>query len=187
MKALGRGSLAAWIKVALDVASFALWAGAAGLCLAALAYFGFIAGAQWGWIDAPTQATGAGMRMRIDPPQVALPAMLSAAVFIIGGLVIVGRLKKLFESFTSGEPFRNENADHLRAIWMALAVMELARMAVTALTQGIISVLGQPGELSVRIDFNIQVSTWVAILILIVLAEVFREGARLREEQDLTI
>jgi hypothetical protein len=29
--------------------------------------------------------------------------------------------------------------------------------------------------------------TWGAIVILIVLAEVFREGARLREEQDLTI
>ena len=34
---------------------------------------------------------------------------------------------------------------------------------------------------------SIRLSTWGSILILIVLAEVFREGARLKEEQELTI
>jgi hypothetical protein len=34
---------------------------------------------------------------------------------------------------------------------------------------------------------RVDLSTWGSILILIVLAEVFREGARLKEEQELTI
>jgi hypothetical protein len=38
-----------------------------------------------------------------------------------------------------------------------------------------------------RVEMNVALSTWIAILILIVLAEVFREGARLKRDQDLTI
>ena len=37
------------------------------------------------------------------------------------------------------------------------------------------------------LTLKIDLSTWGSILILIVLAEVFREGARLKEEQELTI
>jgi hypothetical protein len=37
------------------------------------------------------------------------------------------------------------------------------------------------------IEPGFDLSTWTSILVLIVLAEVFREGARLREDQDLTI
>ena len=41
----------------------------------------------------------------------------------------------------------------------------------------------QDANLTLKVDL----STWGSILILIVLAEVFREGARLKEEQELTI
>ena len=52
--------------------------------------------------------------------------------------VIVWRLRRLFESFTSGEPFRRENADHLRVIWITMLVIEVARYVLLALTIGLL-------------------------------------------------
>ena len=36
-------------------------------------------------------------------------------------------------------------------------------------------------------EFEVNLAVWFAVLVIIVLAEVFREGARLRQEQKLTI
>jgi hypothetical protein len=47
---------------------------------------------------------------------------------------------------------------------------------------------GEAQGVGVReVSLSVDPSTWGSILILIVLAEVFREGARLKEEQELTI
>ena len=36
-------------------------------------------------------------------------------------------------------------------------------------------------------EFHINWSLWMAVIVLIVLTEIFREGAKLRQEQKLTI
>jgi hypothetical protein len=110
---------------------------------------------------------------------------LIGAVAIAGSLIIVWRLRKLFDSFTSGEPFRRENALHLRVIWMTMLAIEIARYALLALTSALLTTFG-PG-VDADYTLSIDLSVWGSILILIVLAEVFREGARLKEEQELTI
>jgi hypothetical protein len=38
-----------------------------------------------------------------------------------------------------------------------------------------------------EVKLSVDLSTWASILILVVLAEVFREGARMKAEQELTI
>jgi hypothetical protein len=38
-----------------------------------------------------------------------------------------------------------------------------------------------------RITGGVSLTTWFAVLVIVVLAEVFREGARLRGEAELTI
>jgi hypothetical protein len=113
------------------------------------------------------------------------PGLLAAAVAVAGALIIVQRLRRLFENFTSGEPFSRDNARHLRTIWITMLVMELSRYAIWAIATGLILV-GEPRD-SASIDSPVNLMTWGSILILIVLAEVFREGARLKEEQELTI
>ncbi|MFZ4071457.1 MAG: DUF2975 domain-containing protein [Caulobacterales bacterium] len=191
MKALGRGSLASFIKIALEIIWIVLWLGAIGLGVAVLGYGLAATGVYGGWLPKDLFAqSGAGSPQAgftLDSPQLALPALASAAVVVAGGLVIVQRLKALFASFTSGEPFRAENAMHLRVIWVTLAVIELLRMGLGMAAGALIAAFGQPGEAMLRVEMNIAVSTWIAILILIVLAEVFREGARLKRDQDLTI
>ncbi len=181
MKALGRGSIASFLHTALLFAWVGLWV-AAALVLGALGYSLFLAFTREGAINAAalSELGGAGW-------QVVVPALLGAGVAIGGGLVIVWRLRRLFESFSTGDPFRRENAQHLRVIWIALLIMELARYATLALFSALMATYGPPEGARIDYDPDLNLWNWAEILILIVLAEIFREGARLREEQELTI
>lgn len=181
MKALGRGSIASYLKIVLDVLSVALWIGAAVLAFGAMAYLTPLLLAGLRIIDMPAMFAG---RLAW---QAVVPALAAAAIGIVAALVIVDRLKRLFTSFSSGEPFRRENADHLRVIWIALLVMELGRLGVTMLTGLTLMVAGAPDGAEMKTHLRLDLSSWLVIGVLIVLAEVFREGARLREDQDLTI
>lgn len=205
MKALGKGSIASIVEVGLAIAWIILWAALAALALAAVSYGVFMALVGAGAIDAASVASaGSNGNIRIevsgvdgdafeqlrwtDWPIISL-GMLTGAVTIVGSLVIVWRLRRLFDSFRSGEPFRRENARHLRVIWMTMIVIELSRYVLMVLFGVLLAGLGgvQPvGDATFRIDSE-NLSTWMSILILVVLAEVFREGARLKEEQELTI
>jgi len=178
MNALGRGSIASIVRIGLIIAWYALWL--AGACILAAA-------AIWGLTRAGVLSPS--FLGELNPVGLSWTVVISAFVIGIvtigGGLIIVWRLRKLFDSFTSGEPFRRENANHLRVIWITMLVVELARYALIAGTQGLFAAFGDSGVGEVKL--SIDVSNWMSILILIVLAEVFREGARLKEEQELTI
>ena len=69
-----------------------------------------------------------------------------------------------------------------------MILIEASRIVLTASTAGLVMAFGEAQGVGVSdVDITIDLSTWGSILILIVLAEVFREGARLKEEQELTI
>lgn len=197
MKALGKGSIASLVRTGLSIVWVVLWICAILLGIAALGYGAFLVLTATGAVGPDVLSGDSHLRVNGEDVQfgdiagmswpILVPAFLIGAVAVGGSLMIVWRLQKLFDSFSSGEPFRRENAHHLRAIWITMLSIEIARYALLALTGALLAAtntsLGEDGELGVRIDF----STWMSILILIVLAEVFREGARLKEEQELTI
>ncbi|MEQ1709104.1 MAG: DUF2975 domain-containing protein [Terricaulis sp.] len=202
MRALGKGSVASIAKVGLAVTWWALWLALGALLLAALGYAALLGLVSAGMIDANVLTGGEGQfqvgtgngdfDLTYDQPggatwPVVAPALMIGAVALGGGLIIVGRLRRLFDSFTSGEPFRRENANHLRVIWIAMLVIEIARYVLLGVVSAIFATVGTPDGAKANFDVNIDLSTWMSILILIVLAEVFREGARLKEEQELTI
>jgi hypothetical protein len=109
-----------------------------------------------------------------------LAAGLAAAAFYLTGvLVIVGVLRRIFATLTAGDPFHPENVARLRLIGLMLAGLELGRYAVWALGAWL------PGA-SQR-EPGVGVTAWFSVLVVFVLAEVFREGARLRREAELTI
>jgi hypothetical protein len=192
MKALGKGSVASLVRTGLVDAWWALWFAAAAVPVVALVMAfnpSFLAGGHghlvFGGADRGSLTVSVDDLAGWTWPLVA-PAILIGLVAIAGSLMIVWRLRKLFDSFSSGEPFRRENANHLRAIWIIMTVIELSRYVLLALTGAVLGLFGGP-EVHASYTFNIDLSTWGSILILIVLAEVFREGARLKEEQELTI
>lgn len=206
MKALGKGSIASIVQVGLSIAWVVLWVALAIWAAAALAYLVFMLLVATGVVDPASlpAANGDGDVIKIQIAgvdstalrhlawtdwHIFAPALLAGGVTIGGSLIIVGRLRRLFDSFTSGQPFRRENANHLRVIWITMVVMEVSRYALLTLTGILLGVFGPPDSVtsaSFTIDSE-NFSSWMSILILIVLAEVFREGARLKEEQELTI
>jgi hypothetical protein len=193
MKALGKGSIASRVKVGLDIARIVLWAVAAAVAAIAVVYAVLWALVAAGMLDHAGLAAFEG-NIRFQDQDVGdhgwpvvVPALLAGAIIVGGGLIIVSRLRSLFAGFSSGEPFRREYADHLRVIWITMLVMELSRYALL-LTMGVlIAAFGEPIDRDATLNLQINVSAWLSIFVLIVLAEVFREGARMREEQELTI
>lgn len=202
MKALGEGSIASFVQVALTVAWILLWLALGMLALAAIGYCVLNLLIASGAVDASILTGGEG-QARVGGGEgdfeltytnpggatwpVVVPALAIGAVAISGGLVIVDRLRRLFDSFTSGEPFRRENATHLRVIWITMLSIEIARFVLMAGVAALFAAVGLPEGADANFNFSIDISTWMSIAILIVLAEVFREGARMKEEQELTI
>lgn len=202
MKALGKGSVASLVRIGLMIAWVFLWICAGALVIGSIGYGIVLWLTMNGTLD-PALLTGGEGQIRVGQSgggdfhltygepggatwPVVVPALLIGAAAISGSLVIVWRLRKLFDSFSSAEPFRRENATHLRVIWITMVAIELARYALLALTGVLLANFGGP-DVDANYTFAIDFSTWLSILILIVLAEVFREGARLKEEQELTI
>lgn len=201
MKALGKGSIASIVRIGLTIAWYVLWVAAIGIVCGAVSYGVILVLIANGSVDPSLLQGGAGnaelgggggnFHVTYDQPgggtwPVVVPALMIAAVAVAGSLIIVWRLRKLFDSFSSGEPFRRENATHLRVIWITMLVIEMARYVLLGLTGVLLAHFGGP-EVDANYQFAVDFSTWGSILILIVLAEVFREGARLKEEQELTI
>ncbi len=195
MRALGKGSIAEIIRVGLVIAWAVLWV-AAALLFAMTAAFALDSA---GIVDLHgffSPSGGIHLNMRdsdivLPPGAPAWPVFLAAifigAVAIAGGLMIVWRLRKLFDSFCSGQPFAKENATHLRAIWMTMLGIEVARYLLLVFTGFLLAQFGGPLMQNAQVKLSIDLSTWASILILVVLAEVFREGARMKAEQELTI
>ena len=207
MKALGKGSIASIVQVGLSIAWFVLWAALIAWSVAAFAYLVLLVSVGMGVVDPATlpavdRGDGDGVQIRIagvDPSalrdlawtdwHIFALALLAGGVTIGGSPNILTRLRRLFDSFTTSEPFRRENAIHLRTIWITMVVIELSRYALLTVTGILLGVFGAPDS-ATSASFSIDsenFSSWMSILILIVLAEVFREGARLKEEQELTI
>jgi len=200
MKALGKGSLASIVKVLLDICWVVLWVALVCVGLGALGYLAFLGLVGSGLVEGPLPL-GEDSHLSVKGETIDLtyenlggaswpiviPGLATALVAVGGALIIVDRLRRLFQTFTSGEPFRRENAIHLRVIWITMLVIELSRYALFAAIASIVAVFGHPDQSVLKFDPSLNLTTWMSILVLIVLAEVFREGARLKEEQELTI
>jgi len=175
MRALGPGSVSSFLKIILDVVYAALWIsiGAVALALLAALLFSFN----------PDLFPNV---MSTDAAQVAakgplFAGMLLAFALSIGGvLVIVDALRRIFMTLTAGDPFHPDNVRRLRLIGVMLAALELGRYVVWGLGPLVPWIKrSQAG------GFNL--TAWFSVLVVFVLAEVFREGARLRREAELTI
>lgn len=177
MRALGPGSVSSFLKVILDVFYYVLWtaAGAVGLAAFVVILLSF-------------KPDLLGHEISIDswrikgPHMVAIAAVVLVALglYVGGTIVIVGRLRRIFRTLIVGDPFHPDNVRRLRIIAATLAVLEIGRNAASGLSHMFLP----PDS---HIGGGVNLTTWFAVLVILVLAEVFREGARLRREAELTI
>lgn len=89
-------------------------------------------------------------------------------------------LLAIVRSVGRGDPFIPENARHLRAIGFSLIVFQFAYIGAGLAKKLHIS----PDE---GVDWVGTIPGWLAILLIFVLARVFEEGARMREELEGTV
>ena len=96
--------------------------------------------------------------------------------------LILGWLLRIVDTVDDGDPFVLPNARRLRAIAYALLALEVLHLAVGAIALGV-STEAQPLDL----DWSFSPTRWIAVLLLFVLARVFDQGARMREDLAATV
>lgn len=174
MRALGPGSVSSVLKTALDVVFWALLAGGAAAIL-------FVVGGVVFGGELRFESPAFTFLATRDNWLVILGALALGAAVLAGLLTIVQCLRRVFHTLTIGEPFRKENVRRLRLIGFTLAGLELLTYVANVIGPQLATV--HRGQIDWWPDFT----AWFAVLVVFVLAEVFREGARLRREADLTI
>lgn len=96
--------------------------------------------------------------------------------------VVLSRLLRIVESVRTREPFTLSNAGRLRTIAWALLGLELLHLCVVAIASSV-----STREVPLRISNNFDLTGWLAVLLLFVLAQVFLQGTRLRENLEGTV
>jgi hypothetical protein len=115
----------------------------------------------------------------------------NAAVFLIivfaAGIWVLGQLRGVFRTLRAGQPFVPANAVRIRRIAYAVILSELAHVVISyAVTRYVMTNFSLDGVLfETRLEMDGMAIVYG--LIILVIAEVFREGTRLDQDQSLTI
>ena len=124
----------------------------------------------------------------VRAPAWSLVTLAMRGIMVVGlaGAFVAHRmlteLLRIVESVHAGDPFILENAGRLHAIAWWLLGAELLHLLVGALAR-LASTPAQPLDL----DWSFSFTPWIAVLLLFVLARVFAQGARMREELEGTV
>lgn len=88
-------------------------------------------------------------------------------------------IRAVVATVSEGDPFVPKNATRLERLAVYTLLLEVLHLAVGAVASAA-STPEQPFD----IDWSFSFTPWLAVLLLFVLARVFREGSRLRAELE---
>ena len=209
MRAVGRHSVSSFLSAALTVASIAL---SLALALAVLLTVfspwidlggngelgipvAFTVDAAALHLSAPslgdvmprlTKVTGqlqfaAPSRRTIVAPLLTVVAMLALAIWVIE------QLRRLFRTLRDGHPFDAANVRRVQRVGWAVILAEPVRALITVSAQAFARshFVADGIHFVTDVDFNLGVV--FSGVVILVLAEVFRAGKRLSDDQSLTI
>ena len=95
---------------------------------------------------------------------------------------VLKRLLAIVETVRAGDPFVAANASRLQAIAWALLALQLLSLVIGAIAKAV-STPTHPVEL----DAGFSINGWLAVLLTFLLARVFAEGTRMREDLEGTV
>jgi Protein of unknown function (DUF2975) len=125
--------------------------------------------------------------MRLTTPDRPWIAMAAAAVLMALVLWILAELAALCRSVRDGQPFAPRNAGRIRRLALALVLGEVSRAAIVYTAHAYAAAHFAADHLRFTASPHIDAPAIVSALILLVLAEAFRTGTRLDEDQSLTV
>src|SRR5678816_1609848 len=91
--------------------------------------------------------------------------------------LVLKRLLAIVQTVRAGDPFVAANAYRLQAIAWALLALQLLSVVIGTIAKTV-STPAHP----VKIDAGFSINGWLAVLLTFLLARVFAEGARMRED-----
>jgi hypothetical protein len=177
LRPLGPGSVSSLLKIALDVAYVLMMIITAVLLLVFLASI-FI---PWSNMNLIVADDTGGRQQPLTRPLL-LFGVGALTAYFGGFLLILRNLRMIFRTLTIGDPFQPENVRRLRQIGLILAVVT----GGVWLVQGLVAARIAPGVMDSQ-GVGELLTPVFSVLVVFVLAEVFKEGARLRRESELTI
>jgi hypothetical protein len=95
---------------------------------------------------------------------------------------VLKRLLAIVETVRAGDPFVAANASRLHAIAWALLTLQLLSIVIGAIAKAV-STPAHP----VKLDAGFSINGWLAVLLTFLLARVFAEGTRMREDLEGTV
>ena len=96
--------------------------------------------------------------------------------------LVLARLLTIVETVRAGNPFVLENAVRLKTIAWAILGLELTHFAV-----GTVAASLSTAAAPLNMGWSFSLTRWLAVLMLFVLARVFEQGARMREDLECTV
>jgi hypothetical protein len=96
--------------------------------------------------------------------------------------IILARLLAIVETVSIGDPFVVANAARLKTIAWAMLALELLHFVVAAVAHGV-----STATAPLNVGSGLSLTRCLAVLMLFVLARVFEQGARMREELEGTV
>ncbi len=160
--------------VALRIVIILNWIGGAGI----LALLFLLPNAEW--IMQAFKLTPSPDTTRLIFGLRAVAALGLVAIPI--NYAILTRLLAMVETVRAGDPFVAANAQRLRVIAWLLLTLQLLSMVIGAIGDAISS----PAH-PVNFDAGFSISGWLAVLVTFLLAGVFAEGTRLRDDLAGTV
>lgn len=95
---------------------------------------------------------------------------------------VLKRLLAIVETVRAGDPFVGANAERLQAIAWALLGLQVIGIVIGTIAR-VVSTPAHP----LKIDAGFSVDGWLAVLLTFLLARVFAEGTRMRDDLQGTV
>jgi hypothetical protein len=96
--------------------------------------------------------------------------------------ILLKRLIAIVDTVRAGDPFVAANAARLQTIAWILLVLQLLSIVIGAIGKAV-STPAHP----VHLDAGFSINSWLAVLLIFVLARVFAEGAGMRDDLEGTV
>jgi hypothetical protein len=124
------------------------------------------------------QGVGTGMRFFLS-----LGSLITLGI----SLAILFLLRRVFDAFLKGEPFATKNAPRIRLMGILSIVQEVLRQLFSLWKSSWMVSNSTMAGMTLKPHFDLDIGTVILGCFLILLAQVFSLGTRLREDQALTV
>lgn len=121
-------------------------------------------------------------------PGFALVGMFAVLIGLFAiGFLFFDKLRRIIGTVGEGDPFAPENADRLASMgWLAL-IGQLVMLPLAAIAVYLAKAFQKIEDASFTFDAGFDITGILMVLVLFILARVFRHGAAMREDLEGTV